>query len=139
MHKQSGIRSALVGTGIGGVLGGLLGRFTGYNAGNKEGYRSGSESGYNAGNKEGYRSGSESGGRDTLLNLLRGMTDVVDQGRRSDVDLKQLLMPLEGGASPAMSSVAVKTAKLRRMFARIEKQAIASLSRKLFGPDRYGA
>ena len=123
MHKQSGIRSALVGTGIGGVLGGLLGRFTGYNAGNKEGYRS----------------GSESGGRDTLLNLLRGMTDVVDQGRRSDVDLKQLLMPLEGGASPAMSSVAVKTAKLRRMFARIEKQAIASLSRKLFGPDRYGA
>lgn len=133
--KQANIGKILAGTGIGGLLGGLIGRTTGYSAGHR------------AGGNEGYAKGSANASKDTLLNLLRGMAGVVQQGSESKLDLKQLL-DTPNGVMPVMptapiSASSIKTARLRRVLDRMnkkasfsektssEKQAIAAMAKQI--------
>ena len=122
--KQANIGKLLASLGLGGLIGGGIGRV----------------SGYNAGNQAGYSEGSANASKDTLINLLKGMTGVVQQGAESKLDLKKLLES-KSGAMPSLpvaplNAASIKTARLRRVLYRIEKsaaekQAIASLLKVL--------
>jgi hypothetical protein len=124
--KQASIGKLLASLGLGGLIGGGIGRV----------------SGYNAGNQAGYSEGSANASKDTLINLLKGMTGVVQQGAESKLDLKKLL-DSKSGAMPALpvaplNAASIKTAKLRRILRRVEKsaaekQAIAALLAALKG------
>jgi len=124
--KQANIGKLLASLGLGGLIGGGIGRV----------------SGYNAGNQAGYSEGSANASKDTLINLLKGMTGVVQQGAESKLDLKKLLES-KSGVMPSipmapLNAESIKTAKLRRVLYRIEKsaaekQAIASLLAALKG------
>ena len=122
--KQANIGKLLASLGLGGLIGGGIGRV----------------SGYNAGNQAGYSEGSANASKDTLINLLKGMTGVVQQGAESKLDLKKLL-DSKSGAMPSLpvapiNAASIKTARLRRVLYRVEKsaaekQAIAALLKVL--------
>lgn len=129
--KQANIGKLLASLGLGGLIGGGIGRV----------------SGYNAGNQAGYAEGSANASKDTLINLLKGMTGVVQQGAESKLDLKKLLES-KSGAMPAipvapLNAASIKTARLRKVLGRMnkkasfsektssEKQAIAALAKQL--------
>ena len=105
--KQANIGKLLASLGLGGLIGGGIGRV----------------SGYNAGNQAGYSEGSANASKDTLINLLKGMTGVVQQGAESKLDLKSLL-DSKSGAMPSLpvaplNAASIKTAKLRRVLRKI--------------------
>jgi hypothetical protein len=105
--KQANIGKLLASLGLGGLIGGGIGRV----------------SGYNAGNQAGYSEGSANASKDTLINLLKGMTGVVQQGAESKLDLKKLLES-KSGAMPAipvapLNAASVKVAKLCRVLRKI--------------------
>ena len=122
--KQANIGKLLASLGLGGLIGGGIGRV----------------SGYSAGNQAGYAEGSANASKDTLINLLKGMTGVVQQGAESKLDLKKLL-DSKSGAMPSipiapLNAASIKTARLRRVLRRVEKsaaekQAIAALMQVL--------
>jgi len=124
--KQASIGKLLASLGLGGLVGGGIGRV----------------SGYNSGNRAGYAEGSANASKDTLVNLLKGMTGVVQQGAESKLDLKKLLES-KSGVMPSLpmaplNAESIKTARLRRVLYRIEKsaaekQAIAALLAALKG------
>jgi hypothetical protein len=109
--KQANIGKLLASLGLGGLVGGGIGRV----------------SGYNSGNRAGYAEGSANASKDTLVNLLKGMTGVVQQGAESKLDLKKLLES-KSGVMPSLpmaplNAESIKTARLRRVLYRIEKSA----------------
>jgi len=109
--KQANIGKLLASLGLGGLIGGGIGRV----------------SGYNAGNQAGYSEGSANASKDTLINLLKGMTGVVQQGAESKLDLKKLL-DSKSGVMPSLpmaplNAESIKTAKLRRVLYRVAKSA----------------
>lgn len=124
--KQANIGKLLASLGLGGLIGGGIGRV----------------SGYNAGNRAGYSEGSANASKDTLINLLKGMTGVVQQGAESKLDLKKLF-DSKSGVMPSLpmaplNAASIKTARLRRVLHRVEKsaaekQAIAALLAALKG------
>lgn len=110
-NKQANIGKLLASLGLGGLIGGGIGRV----------------SGYGAGNQAGYSEGSANASKDTLINLLKGMTGVVQQGAESKLDLKKLLES-KSGSLPSIpiapiNAASVKTAGLRNLLYRLQKTA----------------
>lgn len=129
--KQANIGKILASLGLGGLIGGGIGHV----------------SGYNSGNRAGYAQGSANASKDTLINLLKGMTGVVQQGAESKLDLKKLLES-KSGEMPSIpvapiKAASIKTARLRRVLDRMnkkasfsektssEKQAIAAMAKQI--------
>jgi hypothetical protein len=129
--KQANIGKILASLGLGGLIGGGIGHV----------------SGYNSGNRAGYAQGSANASKDTLINLLKGMTGVVQQGAESKLDLKKLFES-KSGEMPSIpvapiKAASIKTARLRRVLDRMnkkasfsektssEKQAIAAMAKQI--------
>ena len=125
--KRASLAKILAGTGIGGALGTLLGRYTGYNKGHTVGYDSG------------YGKGSAVGGHETLMNLLKGMQGVVQQGSKSDVNLNELVNKQASSGVAYLGKVAALQEKMAFRILPGRRQQYAAPQQQYAAPQQQAA